>query len=531
MSRLRNLDISYNHLTFKVESDWTPPFQLVEATMDKCKVGTTFPEWVQTQVEVQMISLSNASIFGDLPGWLANMSIGWMDLSHNQIVGSLAIIPSSCSLIDLSHNFISRTLPMNTSGMPEWKILILNDNLINGTIPSLLCGLQLLLLNLSNNKLFGHIPGCWNLTEDPELSFLILSSNNLSGFIPSSIQNLKGLESLNLNGNNLNGELPMSLQNCTGLEVLDLGENNLMGNIPEWLGGGSFPQLHILRLRGNKFFGTMPSQLCSLSKLQILDLANNNLQGLFPNCLGSILGMAGNNSQNDLPISSFEHVKEVMKGLYEEYTNNILMLVTILDLSSNHLSGPIPQELTLLFGLQGLNLSHNNLSGDIPTKIGEMKSLESLDLSSNHLSGRIPRSISTLTWLSHLNLSHNNFTGPIPKGSQIQTLDDPSIYADNPLLCGDLLRKKCPGTKAPPAPKISPNHEHGRDRADKLMNALFYVAIILGYGTGFWGFVGVLVLKKDWRLAYFRLMDRWIDRAYVSLVLMVAKLKRRSRNN
>ena len=194
-----------------------------------------------------------------------------------------------------------------------------------------------------------------------------------------------------------------------------------------------------------------------------------------------------------------------MKGLNEDYIKNDLLLDAILNLSSNHLGRPIPQELTLLSELQRLNLSHNNLSGDIPFKLGEIKSVESLGLSSNHLSSRIPQSISTLTWLSHLNLSHNNFTGPIPKGSQIQTLDDPSIYADNPLLCGDLLRKKCLGTKAPPASNISPDHEYRGDRANKLKNVLFYVAIILGYGTRFWGFIGVLVFKKDWRLAYFHM--------------------------
>ena len=216
--------------------------------MDSCKFGTTFPEWVQTQVEVQSISLSNASIFGDLPRWLANMSVELMYLSHNQIIGSLSIIPSSCTFIDLSYNFISGTLPTNTSGMLRWEFLCLNDNLINGTIPSFLCGVQLRELDLSNNKLFGHIRNCWNLTEDSELNYLRLLSNNLFGFIPSSIGNLKNLVSLNLNGNNLNGELLVSLQNCTSLGILDLGENNLMGNIPEWLGCGNFPYLYIFRL-------------------------------------------------------------------------------------------------------------------------------------------------------------------------------------------------------------------------------------------------------------------------------------------
>ncbi|XP_056160112.1 receptor-like protein EIX2 [Syzygium oleosum] len=210
-----------------------------------------------------------------------------------------------------------------------------------------------------------------------------------------------------------------------------------------------------------------------------------------------------------------------MKGSYIEYTKIVLRLVGNLDLSSNNLIGPIPEELTFLAGLQGLNLSHNLLSGGIPIGIGDMKSLESLDLSNNRLSGTIPPGISALTYLAHLNLSRNNFTGQIPKGYQMQTLIDPSIYAGNPLLCGDLLRRKCPDAEAPQAPKISqPEDIHEEDKG------LFYVVVMLGFATGFWGFFGVLQFKKDWRRAYFNFVDQAIDKAYVAIAVKVAKLKR-----
>ncbi|XP_056160111.1 receptor-like protein EIX2 [Syzygium oleosum] len=210
-----------------------------------------------------------------------------------------------------------------------------------------------------------------------------------------------------------------------------------------------------------------------------------------------------------------------MKGRYNEYTRIVLLLVGNLDLSSNNLIGPIPEELTFLAGLQGLNLSHNLLSGGIPIGIGDMKSLESLDLSNNRLSGTIPQGISVLTYLAHLNLSCNNFTGQIPKGYQIQTLIDPSIYAGNPLLCGDLLRRKCPGAEASQAPKISqPEDIHEEDKA------LFYVVVMLGFANGFWSFFGVSQFKKDWRRAYFNFVDQAIDKAFVAIAVKVAELKR-----
>ncbi|GFQ08618.1 phytosulfokine receptor 1 [Phtheirospermum japonicum] len=131
-----------------------------------------------------------------------------------------------------------------------------------------------------------------------------------------------------------------------------------------------------------------------------------------------------------------------MKGVMMEYTKTLGYLVN-LDLSSNHLVGDIPPELTNLTGLIGLNMSNNHLGGRIPRKIGDMQSLESLDLSSNNLSETIPESLSKLTSLSHLNLSNNDLSRRIPTGPQLQTLNNPSIYESNPGLCGDPLLKKC----------------------------------------------------------------------------------------
>ncbi|XP_030530544.1 receptor-like protein EIX2 [Rhodamnia argentea] len=545
LTRLKYLHISANNnLTFKAEHGWIPPFQLNFIRMDSCKFRNTFPLWMRTQVEVQVISLSNASIFGALPKWFGNMTFREFNLSHNQITGPLPSMSSECSVLDLSHNFISGPLPTNISGM-NLAFLYLNDNHINGTLPSSLCEGGFFNLNLGNNSLSGSIPNCW---EGFRLFHLTLSFNNLSGVIPSSIGSSHQLSTLHLNGNHLNGELPLNLSHCTTLIVLDLGENNFSGSIPTWL-SKSFDLLMILRLRENSFTGSIPSQLCSLPRLQILDLAANNLTGTIPRCLGYMKGMKYFNRDNipefvapspiyigsspsasPLPAianpffdSNQEHVVEIMKGRHNEYTKIDLLLAVNLDLSSNHLNGLIPEEFAFLSGLHGLNLSHNLLSGGIPIGIGDMKSLESLDLSSNLLSGMIPQGISALTYLAYLNLSHNNFIGPIPRGKQIQTLNDPSIYADNPLLCGDPLQKKCPYAEAPQAWEED-NIEEG-----KLEKVMFYLVIMLGFATGFWGVVGGLVYKKNWRHAYFNYADRKIDMAYVIVAVKVAELRRRLR--
>ncbi|KAL3652862.1 hypothetical protein CASFOL_002543 [Castilleja foliolosa] len=134
-----------------------------------------------------------------------------------------------------------------------------------------------------------------------------------------------------------------------------------------------------------------------------------------------------------------------------------------------------------------------------------MSSLESLDLSSNSLHGTIPQSLSKLTSLSHLNLSNNNLSGRIPTGPQLQTLDNPTIYEGNPGLCGDPLPKKCHITnnELPESRKV---------KNDDINKIYLYACIVTGITTGFWGYFGVLVFQRSWRLALFKNIDALIGK-------------------
>ncbi len=89
--------------------------------------------------------------------------------------------------------------------------------------------------------------------------------------------------------------------------------------------------------------------------------------------------------------------------------------VTGLDLSSESLTGVIPDELSNLSSLTTLDLSDNSLTGAIPDELGDLSSLTTLDLSDNSLRGAIPDQLSDLSSLTTLNLSGNSgLTGCIP---------------------------------------------------------------------------------------------------------------------
>ncbi|KAL6196285.1 hypothetical protein ACLB2K_031900 [Fragaria x ananassa] len=268
--------------------------------------------------------------------------------------------------------------------------------------------------------------------------------NNLFGYIPSSLGIPSSLHVLKMNNNNFGGEIPSSFQNCSDLMDIDLGGNKLTGKLPSWI-ASELHHLQILKLSSNLLSGHIPTQLCNLQMLQIQDVGHNNFSGTIPTCLNNLtyLIMSGGKSW-PLYDDYNEETTIISKGRELEYgmTNTILMQVTSIDLSSNNLDGDVPKEICSLIALGTLNLSRNQLTGKIPSPIGKLTQLETLDLSHNHLSGEILQSMSSLNFLSHLNLSYNNLRGRIPSGNQLQTLDDPSIYGDNPLLCGFPLNKK-----------------------------------------------------------------------------------------
>ncbi|CBI18143.3 unnamed protein product, partial [Vitis vinifera] len=94
------------------------------------------------------------------------------------------------------------------------------------------------------------------------------------------------------------------------------------------------------------------------------------------------------------------------------HLDGLVNLVT-LDLSKNSLNGSLPMPLFSLPSLQKIQLSNNQFSGPL-SKFSVVPSvLDTLDLSSNNLEGQIPVSIFDLQCLSILDLSSNKFNGTV----------------------------------------------------------------------------------------------------------------------
>ncbi|XP_052195978.1 receptor-like protein EIX2, partial [Diospyros lotus] len=514
-----------------------------------CQLGPKFPTWLQDQNELKTVVLNNVRISGPLPDWLLKLDVlvDELDVAHNNLSGQ---VPNSLrfsyqSTVDLSSNRLEGPLPLWSSNVsalhlggnlfsgpipPDigeaMSILIdldISRNYLNGSIPLSIGNLTALNnLAISNNRLSGVIPNIWN--SMPSLYFIDLSNNSLSGKIPSSIGS-QGcyLVFLFLGKNNLSGQVPSSLQKCTHMETLDIGDNKLSGNLPSWI-GETMLSLLILRVRNNSFTGHIPGQLCRLSNLHILDLSHNKLTGTIPTCLGNLSRLK---IELELDSERYEGSLQVAtKGRIMEYTETTLYLVNSLDLSSNNLSGGIPQELTMLSKLGTLILSRNQLTGKIPEMIGNLKDLETLDLSHNKLVGEIPTSMVSLTFLSHLNLSFNNLSGKIPTNNQFQTFDDPSIYGGNLALCGTPLATKCSGSGNGNGEAPSGGGKDDEDVKGRLEKLWFYLTVTVGFFMGFWGVCGSLMIKKRWRLAYFCFLEKIIDETTILIFKTTNRLKR-----
>jgi Leucine-rich repeat (LRR) protein len=533
MSKLMYLNLSYNSLALKFSDNWVPPFQLSIINLSSCNLGPSFPKWLQSQKQLQILDISNAEISDVVPVWFwtQTTNIQVMNISYNNLIGTIPNLPiiffkPYCRVILDSNQFEGSIPPFFRSA----ALLRLSKNKFS-EIRLLLCTNatidNLLLLDLSKNQLSTQIPDCWSHLK--ALTFLDLSDNTLFGEVPSSMGSLSNLEVLILRNNSLAGKLPISLKNCTNLVMLDLGDNRLSGPIPYWLG----QQLQMLSLRKNRFYGSLPYSLCNLINIQLLDLSENNLSGQIFKCLKNFFAMSHNVSltssisfdltykeQNVVgSVGTFDLIAMLMwKGAERQFKNNKLILRSI-DLSSNQLTGGIPEEIGNLIALVSLNLSSNNLTGKITSKIGRLTSLEFLDLSRNHFSGLIPNSLAQIDRLSMLNLSNNNLSGRIPIGTQLQSFNA-SSYEGNADLCGKPLDNKCPGDEDA-AHRKPETHEESSQEDKKTL----YFSVTLGFITGFLGLWGSLFLIRHWRHKYVLFLDNIIDTMYIFIVLNATKFQ------
>ncbi|KAI9098474.1 hypothetical protein K1719_025099 [Acacia pycnantha] len=534
---LKSLDLSDNLLTLRFSHNWVPPFQLEAIYVRSCKLGPDFPEWLQTQKTFTELDISNNEISATIPEWfwgLLTPKLIVLNVSCNNISGTIPnadIKFTEYPAISLASNQFEGSLPRF---LQNAEALVLSNNNFS-ELHQFLCSngstQQLIILDLSNNQFFGQLPNCWSNFQ--WLYLVDLGDNNFSGELPASLGTLQGLIALILRNNEFSGDLLFTLKNCSNLALLDAGENKISKHISSWIGIQLY-ELKILILRNNNISESLSAHLCSLPNLHFLDLSFNNLSGQIPQCFQNFTPMAQKSSSESFDIeqvwygtsSEVGFSYDVSASLMWKGTKRIFehhLLLKGIDLSSNKLTGKVPQELGKLVELISLNLSRNQLDGEIPLDIGRLTSLDSLDLSRNHLSGPIPSSFSQIDRLAVLDLSYNNLSGKIPTSTQLQSFDM-SSYEGNLGLCGKPLEIKCSEDEQ----RQHQQSVNFQEDNDSILSREFYWSMAFGFIFGFWGIFGPVLFNRSWRHMYFKFLNNLADAIYVFFVLNLTKCNRRN---
>ncbi|XVE52916.1 hypothetical protein DITRI_Ditri02bG0162800 [Diplodiscus trichospermus] len=308
---LNSLDLSYNQLDGHINDFQVNSSQLSDVDISNNKLHGPIPRSLFQLEHLTGLSLSPNNITGffdlEMISKLKNLSS--LDLSYNNLSINTSssfnfTFPRFSSLrlssynisefpifikdstfveqIDLSNNKIHGHVPewITSRCLALTGLLFLSNNKLSGEISPSFCNSSLGILDLSNNHLNGRIPHCLG-NFSYSTSVLDLRMNNFYGGIPE-FENCQALTTLGLNGNQLEGVLPPSLLNCKELEILDVGNNKITGEFPRWL--GSLPNLKVLVLRSNKFHGPIlnPKTKLPFPMLRIMDASHNEFIGPLP---------------------------------------------------------------------------------------------------------------------------------------------------------------------------------------------------------------------------------------------------------
>jgi Leucine-rich repeat (LRR) protein len=488
LSSLLVLDLSRNFFEGHIPAELGYLFQLRQLSLSWNLLGGNIPEELGFLHQLVYLDLGSNRLAGDIPAPLfcnGSSSLEYMDLSNNSLTGKIPLknecelsalrflllwsnrlvgrVPRALSKstnlkwLDLESNMLTGELPSEiVRKMPKLQFLYLSYNdfvshdgntnlepffasLVNssdlqelelagnnlrGEIPPIIGNLStnFVQFHLDENLLYGSIPP--HIANLVNLTLLNLSSNLLNGTIPLELCRMGKLERVYLSNNSLSGEIPAALANISHLGLLDLSKNKLTGPIPDSF--ANLSQLRRLLLYENQLSGTIPPSLGQCVNLEILDLSRNTISGIIPSEVAGLkslklyLNLSSNHLHGPLPL-------ELSK----------MDMVLAIDLSSNNLSGSIPPQLGSCIALEHLNLSGNVLEGLLPATIGQLPYLKELDVSSNQLSGNIPQSLEASPTLKHLNFSFNKFSGNTSNKGAFSSLTIDS-FLGNEGLCGEI---------------------------------------------------------------------------------------------
>ncbi|KAL9225758.1 hypothetical protein vseg_001646 [Gypsophila vaccaria] len=283
-TQLQSIELSGNNFSGTLPTSLGNFSTLTILSLGQSLISGTFPASITNLVNLQSLYIYDTQLTSFIPhdiGKLHNLQD--LVLHSNRLTGNIPDSLGNLSFLDtlyLDENQLHGVIPQSIGNCGNLLYFGLSINELNGTLENNVFkgSATFVELDLSHNHLEGTLP--LEIGKQTRLTMLRLSQNRLSGSLPDGLSECADLQHLYMDGNSFSGDIPSSFASLTSLQEIDFSENNLSGPFPAFL--SKIPTLDYINLSHNDFYGSVPTNSVFANASAIFLAGNSRVCGGIP---------------------------------------------------------------------------------------------------------------------------------------------------------------------------------------------------------------------------------------------------------